>query len=709
MAAISPHSSGERPALVTTQVLGFDSQDVEVVPGTTSLGPSLAVMAEARGTGRAEFRVRNYANRRDNPGTLRRVGIEKFPVLLNGRRVALPAVHMQGQLGPPGHLRPWAFWFFEDPMQPITLKVYYGAEGAPESARAEWLRQVVRIDVPDPDGGLHDLELAFGSPANAGSGTGAQTVAIEGEGEGEDGGRGAQVSPAASEANGEGDGQGDGGGTDGAGAVSGRASANSNGSGAGAGAGGGARAGTGQAVGIGRGATAGTPRAATGTCRVVVPGVYFEFDSDELNPASAPWIDLVARLLERHPDWTVTIEGHTDSIGDTRYNQGLSERRATALRRECWRAMRSPGRGSAREGSGPPIRLSRTRVSRDERGTGGSSSCGRAEGPRCRTSLTPSHRSAHRDDGLRWLSGRFLVAGVLRTLTEDRRAVMIHRTTLHPLPGALSILLAFGCVSREPLDPSSTDIPSASTGLNAAKTAADIWTARSSMPTARHRLAATAVDGVIYAVGGESGVLSPLATVESFATGSNRWATRAPLPQPRSAPSGAGAIDGVLYVAGGLDAAGQATTSLYAYEQATDSWSTKAPMPIAGACGVSGVIDGRLYVYTNTSNCIETDDHDFVRYNPATNSWTVLTLPAKVHYLPTGGSINGRFYLAGDLNFTNGTSGRYVEAYNPVTDQWSSRALAPTARYATAGRPEQRPVRGRRLHGHRVQQHARGL
>jgi outer membrane protein OmpA-like peptidoglycan-associated protein len=326
-----------------TQVLGFDSQDVEVVPGTTSLGPSLAVMAEARRTGRAEFRVRNYANRRDNPGTLRRVGIEKFPVLLNGRRVALPAVHMQGQLGPPGHLRPWAFWFFEDPMQPITLKVYYGAEGAPEFARAEWLRQVVRIDVPDPDGGLRDLEFAFGSPGKQGFGVRGQAVATEGEGEGEDegGGRGAQVSPAASEANGEGDGQGDGGGTDGAGAVSGRASANSNGSGAGAG--GGARAGTGQAVGIGRGATAGTPRAATGTCRVVVPGVYFEFDSDELNPASAPWIDLVARLLERHPDWTVTIEGHTDSIGGTRYNQGLSERRATALRRELLARHAIPG------------------------------------------------------------------------------------------------------------------------------------------------------------------------------------------------------------------------------------------------------------------------------------------------------------------------------------------------------------------------------
>jgi outer membrane protein OmpA-like peptidoglycan-associated protein len=319
-----------------TQVLGFATQDVEVVPGTTSLGPSVAVMADVRRTGRAEFRVRNYADRRDNPGTLRRIGIEDFPVLLNGRRVVLPAVHLRGQLGPPGHLRPWAFWFFDDPIQPITLKVHYGAEGAPESAPTEWLRQVIRIDVPDPDGGLGDLELAFGAPAFEGSqasGVQRQGVAVEGDG---DGGRGAPLTPApgdgAGEGEGDGDGEGDGGDQDGAGTGAGRPLANGNGSGAGAGAG--ARAGTGRGVGIGRGAMPGMPIDATGTCRVLVPGVYFEFDSDELNPASAPWIGLVARLLERHPEWSVTIEGHTDSIGGARYNEGLSERRAAALRRE---------------------------------------------------------------------------------------------------------------------------------------------------------------------------------------------------------------------------------------------------------------------------------------------------------------------------------------------------------------------------------------
>lgn len=108
--------------------------------------------------------------------------------------------------------------------------------------------------------------------------------------------------------------------------------AGADGSGAGTGAGRGT--GLGRGTGSGLGTMAAMLRDLTATCRVVVPGVYFEFDSDALNPASAPWIRLVAQLLARHPDWTVTIEGHTDSIGGARYNQGLSERRAAALRRE---------------------------------------------------------------------------------------------------------------------------------------------------------------------------------------------------------------------------------------------------------------------------------------------------------------------------------------------------------------------------------------
>jgi outer membrane protein OmpA-like peptidoglycan-associated protein len=68
------------------------------------------------------------------------------------------------------------------------------------------------------------------------------------------------------------------------------------------------------------------------SCRVELPGIYFAFNSAELDPASDAAIAALAEVLERHPDWSGTIEGHTDSVGTRAANLALSERRAAALR-----------------------------------------------------------------------------------------------------------------------------------------------------------------------------------------------------------------------------------------------------------------------------------------------------------------------------------------------------------------------------------------
>lgn len=61
--------------------------------------------------------------------------------------------------------------------------------------------------------------------------------------------------------------------------------------------------------------------------------VLFDFDSDTLNKGAQKTIDSVAAELKRTAGGqTVTVEGHTDDEGDEAYNQGLSERRATAVK-----------------------------------------------------------------------------------------------------------------------------------------------------------------------------------------------------------------------------------------------------------------------------------------------------------------------------------------------------------------------------------------
>jgi outer membrane protein OmpA-like peptidoglycan-associated protein len=66
--------------------------------------------------------------------------------------------------------------------------------------------------------------------------------------------------------------------------------------------------------------------------RIRLEGVNFEYDSAELTPESLPVLDKSGQLLADVPEMKVRIEGHTDSDGTAEYNQGLSQRRAEAVK-----------------------------------------------------------------------------------------------------------------------------------------------------------------------------------------------------------------------------------------------------------------------------------------------------------------------------------------------------------------------------------------
>ena len=60
--------------------------------------------------------------------------------------------------------------------------------------------------------------------------------------------------------------------------------------------------------------------------------VLFDFDRADLNNDARRLIDALAGELNELGPRTVTIHGYTDDVGDPRYNQRLSERRAGAVR-----------------------------------------------------------------------------------------------------------------------------------------------------------------------------------------------------------------------------------------------------------------------------------------------------------------------------------------------------------------------------------------
>ena len=60
-------------------------------------------------------------------------------------------------------------------------------------------------------------------------------------------------------------------------------------------------------------------------------GILFGFDSYELTSASRDNISEMAGTLKKYDETNILIEGHTDSKGSKKYNQNLSEQRASSV------------------------------------------------------------------------------------------------------------------------------------------------------------------------------------------------------------------------------------------------------------------------------------------------------------------------------------------------------------------------------------------
>lgn len=67
--------------------------------------------------------------------------------------------------------------------------------------------------------------------------------------------------------------------------------------------------------------------------KIIINSVLFDFDKSDIKPEAAVVLQEVATMLKQNAGKTVTIEGHTCSIGTDQYNQSLSERRANSVKK----------------------------------------------------------------------------------------------------------------------------------------------------------------------------------------------------------------------------------------------------------------------------------------------------------------------------------------------------------------------------------------
>ena len=124
--------------------------------------------------------------------------------------------------------------------------------------------------------------------------------------------------------------------------------------------------------------------------------------------------------------------------------------------------------------------------------------------------------------------------------------------------------------------------------------ATDTWTTRASMPTARSQLAVAVVNGLLYAIGGQSKD-EGFRRVEAYDPVSNTWTPRAPLPEPYGrAALAAGELNGLIYAVGG--AYGYAESKIVdAYDPVTNRWTAVQPLGTARQSLAVAVVNGLLY------------------------------------------------------------------------------------------------------------------
>jgi N-acetylneuraminic acid mutarotase len=117
----------------------------------------------------------------------------------------------------------------------------------------------------------------------------------------------------------------------------------------------------------------------------------------------------------------------------------------------------------------------------------------------------------------------------------------------------------------------------------------DTWTNGAPMPTGRGNLAACAVDGIIYAIGGALDTSRQTATVEAYDPKSNQWTSKRSMPQARWFVT-ASVVNGLIYLFHGTD--------VFAYDPKTDSWTTKASHFSPYSWGLmSAEVGGIIYLF----------------------------------------------------------------------------------------------------------------
>ena len=222
---------------------------------------------------------------------------------------------------------------------------------------------------------------------------------------------------------------------------------------------------------------------------------------------------------------------------------------------------------------------------------------------------------------------------------------------------------------------------------------ANTWVPRAPLPFLEEvRVSAGVVTtaagrSTVYTFGGinsDGGVDWP---VQAYDVATNTWSVKASVVHGYLL-NGVGRIGSRLYYSGGYITHSQDhSNQLYAYDYANDRLIPKHRMPNYTSDGITGVVNGKLYVlpgicggefWPAAGYCDLEPFRKLYRYDPATDAWTKMGWCPHFHARGAGGVINGKFYVVAGFG-TGHAPNASLDEYDPATNTWRTLAPMPAA------------------------------
>jgi N-acetylneuraminic acid mutarotase len=226
--------------------------------------------------------------------------------------------------------------------------------------------------------------------------------------------------------------------------------------------------------------------------------------------------------------------------------------------------------------------------------------------------------------------------------------------------------------------------------------ATDTWVEKGPMPTARDGLGVAVFQGKIYCFGGRNvskdySISTNINEVYDAETDS--WETKTSMPTARSGLQ-ASAVGGKIYLIGGWIETGSSSISeksdqVEIYDPLTDTWATGSPIPMEVAGYASAVLDGKIYVISGVASGSANTNLTQI-YDPKTDEWSLgVAIPMSVSSAAavstTGLKAAKAIYVIGGSNDTYPLNGQYVnQVYFPESDSWFMAAQMPVDRAGLA-------------------------